>query len=89
MTGTYHGLPGSALWMARPSTSEAESKPNPRLAFGIENIECPYKPKLEADLYIEAFGPSITRPRKARYGLTIDDLQLLVNWLSQYLSRVT
>ncbi|OLB47198.1 MAG: hypothetical protein AUG17_02030 [Crenarchaeota archaeon 13_1_20CM_2_53_14] len=64
-------------------------EPDPSLSFGIENLECPIKPRLEADLYIEAFGSRITRPRNAKYGLMIEDLQLLVSWLSQYLGRVT
>ena len=40
-------------------------------------------------MYIEPFGHRITRPRKAKYGLIIEDLQLLVSWLSQYLEKVT
>ncbi|OLC61015.1 hypothetical protein AUH73_08205 [archaeon 13_1_40CM_4_53_4] len=75
--------------VARLSSSRVNGEPDPSLSFGIENLECPIKPRLEADLYIEAFGSRITRPRNAKYGLMIEDLQLLVSWLSQYLGRVT
>jgi len=64
-------------------------EPNPNLAFGIENLECPSRSRLVADVYIEAFGSRITRPRQAKYGVMTDDLEQLSNWLSQYLDRVT
>ena len=73
----------------RLSSSAINGMPNPNMAFGIENLESIRKPELEADVYIEAFGCRIIRPRRARYGPTIDDLELLVEWLSQYLDKVT
>ena len=41
--------------MARLSSSEVDGESDPNLSFGIENLDCPIQPRLEADLYIEAF----------------------------------
>ena len=73
----------------RLSSSAINGMPDPKMAFGIENLESIRKPELEADVYVEAFGCRITRPRRARYGPMVDDLELLVEWLSQYLDKVT
>jgi hypothetical protein len=77
--------------MARLASSKINGNPDPQLAFGIENLETPANDRLrlDADLYIEAFGSRITRPRKANYGMMTDDLPDLITWLNQYLEKTT
>lgn len=63
--------------------------PDPKLAFGIEKLELTGSSRVEADIYVEAFGSRITRPRSANYGLLKEDFPVLADWLLQYLNKTT
>ena len=69
-------------------SSESNGEPDPKLAFGIEKLELAGA-LLDADIYVEAFGSRITRPRKANYGLAKEDFPILADWLLQYLNKPT
>ena len=73
----------------RLSSSKTNGEPDPKLAFGIEKLERAGTSRVEADVYVEAFGSRITRPRGARYGLMKEDFQDLADWLLRYLNKTT
>lgn len=73
----------------RLSSSKINEDPDPKLVFGIEKLERTGSSRVEADVYIEAFGSRITRPRRAKYGLMKEDFQDLADWLLQYLNKTT
>ena len=73
----------------RLSSSKTNGDPDPKLAFGIEKLELTGSSRVEADIYLEAFGSRITRPRRAEYGLLKEDFPVLADWLLQYLNKTT
>ena len=73
----------------RLSSSEKNGDPDPKLAFGNEKLELTGSSRVEGDVYVEAFGSRITRPRTAKYGLMKEDFQDLDDWLLRYLNKTT